>query len=49
MPAVIRRCTCKGTPATEFQDRTYGKGRRVCNVRDKNRELVCTCCGKTMK
>jgi hypothetical protein len=48
MSAVIRSCGCAstktGNPAgAEFQDRQYGKGRRVHNVGAK--VVRCTICG----
>jgi hypothetical protein len=49
MPTKIKQCTCKGTPATDFQDETYGKGNRVFNEKEGGKEAVCTSCGKTLK
>lgn len=40
----IVKCRCERTPACEFQDRRYGKGRRVANINAKG-EGHCTCCG----
>ena len=31
MATEVKRCTCNGTPAADFQDKTYGKGMRVMN------------------
>ena len=43
MPAVIINCDCQ----SEFQDKLYGKNRRVANVKDaKPHECTCTVCGK---
>lgn len=47
MPSKINQCSCTGTPATKFQDETYGKGFRVHTEGEK--ELTCTCCGKKIK
>jgi len=40
-------CNC----ASEFQDKEYGKGRRLANLRQKGTkgEYVCTVCGKVHK
>ena len=46
---VIKFCGCSGTPATEYQDKTYGKGNRVCNKvisKGDKAEYRCTVCGK---
>ena len=45
MPSKIKNCTCTGTEATEFQDKLYGKGKRVFNVAEKKKIMTCTCCG----
>lgn len=46
MAAQIKPCTCTGTPATDFQDKLYGKGMRVHNEGAMGKSLSCTCCGK---
>ena len=28
MAVEVKRCNCSGTPAADFQDKTYGKGDR---------------------
>lgn len=42
MPVVIKQCTCEH----EFQDKTYGKKMRVCNLLDKSTRARCTVCKK---
>ena len=40
----IMKCTCK----SDFQDKTYGKGNRLFNMRDSKKhpgEATCTVCG----
>lgn len=49
MAVVIKQCDCKGTPGTEYQDRTYGKNMRVCNEKLAGKGAKCTCCGKIIK
>ena len=45
MECAILKCNCKH----EYQDQTYGKGKRVCNpTKDKN-EYRCTVCSATVK
>lgn len=39
----IKHCKCTGTPASNYQDKVYGKNMRVCN--DGNKGSKCTCCG----
>ena len=46
MAAQIKPCTCKGTPASDFQDITYGKGMRVHSEKKEGKAFKCTCCGK---
>ena len=48
---VIKKCGCKGNPShgSDFQDKKYGQGMRVCNVDQKGTESTCTVCGKTHK
>lgn len=41
MATSVKKCTCKHA----FQDRVYGKGKRVHTVGEKN--TTCTVCGKT--
>lgn len=38
---MIKRCTCKN----KYQDKKYGKGRRVCNKTGKTDKHRCTVCG----
>lgn len=40
---VIKKCTCE----SQFQDATYGKGNRLCNVGNKG--AICTVCGKEIR
>ena len=46
MATVMKQCTCK----SEFQDKMYGKGNRVCNVKEgkANGKAVCTVCGREL-
>lgn len=40
----VMKCTCE----SEFQDKTYGKGNRLFNMRDSKKhpgEAYCTVCG----
>lgn len=48
---VIKRCGCKSNPPgiSEYQDKKYGEGNRVCNLDQKKTEATCTVCGKTIK
>lgn len=49
MAVVILKCECKGTPpsASEYQDKKYGDGMRVCNVGEGDKKVAtCTVCGK---
>ncbi len=41
----ILKCTCKH----DFQDKRYGKGKRVFNVSTKNNDYRCTVCGNIKK
>ena len=43
--AKIKLCTCEH----EEQDKLYGKGKRLCNPKDKKDEYKCTVCGKVHK
>lgn len=41
---IVLPCTCK----SEFQDKTYGKSKRLYNLRDRQKhkgEAICTVCG----
>jgi len=49
MATEIKKCTCTGTPACEFQDNRYGNQMRVCNNDSKNKNTTCTVCGKVHK
>lgn len=51
MAVVIKRCGCKSTPPgiSEYQDKRYGDGMRVCNLDIKKTEATCTVCGKSHK
>lgn len=42
MAVAIIRCSCK----SEYQDKEYGLGMRVCNLKKKEGECRCTVCGK---
>ncbi len=41
---VVRKCTCQ----SEYQDRVYGKGNRICNETEKSSKVRCTVCGKEL-
>lgn len=43
MKTIIKKCVC----SHEYQDRRYGKGMRVMNVKSKKEEATCTVCGTT--
>jgi len=43
MPTKILKCTCK----SDYQDKKYGKGNRVHNI--KNEGCRCTVCGEDKK
>lgn len=49
MATEIKKCNCSGTPAADFQDKTYGKGMRVMNLDYKKTSYRCTVCGTTHK
>lgn len=49
MATEVKRCTCSGTPAADFQDKTYGKGMRVMNSDMKKSSYTCTVCGAKHK
>lgn len=46
MPTVTKQCDCAGTPATEYQEKVYGKGVRLHNIGKEGKSAKCTCCGK---
>lgn len=48
MAVVVKRCSCKDTPAAQYQDQTYGQGMRVCNTNLK-KGAKCTICGTVHK
>ena len=48
MATEIKRCKCSGTPAADFQDKTYGQGMRVMN-QDMKKGYTCTVCGANHK
>lgn len=41
MASIVSNCTCN----SEFQDKQYGKGRRLFNLSEKGNEAKCTVCG----
>jgi hypothetical protein len=43
MSICIVKCRCTDTPATDFQDKRYGKNKRVANYNAKG-EASCSCC-----
>ena len=43
MPTDVKECTCKN----EYQDKKYGKGKRVCNSTATG-QWRCTVCGNTI-
>lgn len=49
MAIKIIKCDCKGNPshASEYQDKKYGQGQRICNVGQEKKDATCTVCGKT--
>lgn len=48
---VIKKCGCKGNPshASDYQDKQYGEGMRVCSYDQKKTSATCSVCGKTIK
>ena len=42
---MLKNCNCKST----FQDKRYGKGRRVHNEAGKQGEYRCTVCGSIQR
>lgn len=48
MATEVKKCNCSGTPAAEYQDKTYGKGMRVMNE-DQKKNYNCTVCGAKHK
>ncbi len=49
--SVVKKCGCKGNPSngSDFQDKKYGDGMRVCNLDLKKTAASCTICGKDHK
>jgi hypothetical protein len=45
----VKKCSCSGSPAAEFQDKQYGKGMRVFNLDFKKINGTCTVCGTKVK
>lgn len=47
----IKRCGCKGNPSdsSDYQDKKYGQGMRVCNLDLKKTSATCSVCGKSHK
>ena len=45
---IIKKCGCKGNPsgASDYQDKRYGTGMRVCNLEQDKKNCVCTVCEK---
>lgn len=48
MAVEVKKCSCSGTPAADFQDKTYGKNMRVMNE-DAKKSYTCTVCGSKHK
>ena len=44
---VIKDCKCAGTQSTDYQDKVYGKSKRVHNLCKAGTQSTCTCCGLT--
>jgi hypothetical protein len=44
----LKICNCKG-PGAEFQERIYGKGMRLHNVKEDGKGSKCTVCGDKKK
>jgi hypothetical protein len=44
----VKRCSCTGGKAAEYQDATYGKNMRVMNE-DQKKGYTCTVCGSKHK
>lgn len=43
---IISKCNNKSKCVSEYQDKKYGKGKRVHNKKDgKEKEYTCTVCG----
>lgn len=49
MAVQIKKCNCKGTPGSEYQDKTYGQGMRVMNEEQGGKQATCTVCGTKHK
>ena len=45
---ITKKCTCKNTPACDYQDQQYGKGNRIFNLTKQGKEARCTCCTRTI-
>lgn len=45
MATVVKKCTCEN----KFQDKEYGKGMRLHNIREKANTNRCTVCGKEVR
>lgn len=47
----IKKCGCTGTPsnASDYQNKKYGNGMRLCNANFKGDMVTCTICGKQHK
>ena len=45
MSTIIRPCECNHT----FQDKVYGKQKRVHNMSDTGAQITCTVCGEKKK
>lgn len=43
-----KQCNCTG-PAAEYQDKIYGKGMRLFNLKLDNKGAKCTVCGTLKK
>ena len=41
---LVHKCTCKGTLATDYQDKILGNGMRIFNYAKQGKEARCTCC-----
>lgn len=48
---VVKKCGCKGNPehASDYQDKKYGQGMRVCSLNQKKDTGTCSVCGKQHK
>ena len=48
MSVEVKKCSCSGTPAADYQDKIYGRGMRVMN-QDAKKSYTCTVCGTKHK